>query len=57
MNKFILIEGKTFPCYINPDHVTFIEHKNRMTFIHLVSGDVIDTTLPIPQVLSLLSQQ
>ena len=51
MNKFILIEGKTFPCYINP------EHKNRMTFIHLVSGDVVETTLPIPQVLSLLSQQ
>ena len=57
MNKFILIEGKTFPCYINPDHVTFIEHKSCMTFIHLVSGDVVETTLPIPQVLSLLSQQ
>ena len=57
MNKFIMIECKTFPSYIIPDHVAFIEYKSRMTFIHLVSGDVVETTLPIPQVLSLLSQQ
>ena len=57
MNKFLLIEGKTYTCYVNPEHVAFVERKNRMTYIHLVSGEVVETLLPVEQVVSLLSQQ
>ncbi len=57
MNKFLLIEGKTYPCYVNPEHITFVERKNQMTYIHLVSGEVIESVSPVEKVVSLLSQR
>lgn len=57
MNKFLLIEGKTYPCYVNPEHITFVERKNQMTYIHQVSGEVIESVSPVEKVVSLLSQR
>lgn len=55
MNKFVLIEGKTYPCYVNPEYVTCVDIQIGETTIHLVSGEVIKTKLSVQQVLSLLS--
>lgn len=57
MSKLVLIEGKTYNCYVNPEHVTYIDNKNGTTIIHLVSGESVETNLSVSQVLSLLSQQ
>ena len=55
--QILLIEGKTYPCYVNPEHITFVERKNQMTYIHLVSGEVIESVSPVEKVVSLLSQR
>lgn len=57
MNKFVLIEGKTYTCYVNPEHVAYVDNKNGTTIIHLVSGEEVVTDLSVSQVLSLLSQR